>query len=173
MVDTSNMILVIGALLIFGIVLSNTLPIIFSNQVAMQRIEHENMVISMGEELIDEARSKTFNSAMHSDDEDGNEMQDNTWPDDFNEIHENNSGDLTRQNYTAMDHFHGHTETYDTDQGTWEISVELCFTDFIYDPEQDCDPTDQSLHKYMVVHIESMDSDAEARLTSLRTMYED
>lgn len=163
MVDTSNMILVVAALLIFGIVLTNTLPIIFGNQQSMVRIEQEAMATSMAEEIIREMRSKTFNSAMDENSGDGN------WPEDFNNI--TGSDNTDRDNYSAMDHYHNHTERYESDQGVWDISIRLCFAQNQHDPEQQCTQTDKTIHKYMTVRVEAENTDAEVELSALRTLY--
>lgn len=63
MVDTSDLLLVLGAIVIFSIAVLNVNRGVTRNEVLMTEAELEYTAIALGQDLIDEARIKSFDEA--------------------------------------------------------------------------------------------------------------
>ncbi len=164
MADASNLILVVGAVMLFGIILTSTLPVIYGNQRAMVNVDQESQAVELAEEMVNIARSRTFNSAVYDED-----LENPTWPDDFNDLG-GAPDDAQLTQFTGMDHFHGYVDTVRTEQGSWRREVELQWLDEV-DPDVVVG-TGPSFHKQIRVTVESLDTDGDVELVAQRTSYE-
>ncbi len=162
MVDTSDLILVIAALSMFGMILTNANRVIFGNQNSIVHIEHEAAGITLANEIIDDARRKMFNSAL-ADGPEGN------WPADFSTDFGAPAGATDLNDFYAWEHYHNYQDTVSTDQGQWFRSVEVHFCELDQPTEIVQEPT---FHKRMVVTVEPLDKGTGVEMSSVRTAHE-
>ena len=162
MADASNLILVVGAVMLFGIILTSTLPVIYGNQRSMVNVDQESQAVELAEEMINIARGRAFNSALEAN------LDDPTWPDDFSDLG-GAPDDAELSQLDGMDHFHGYADTVRTDQGNWRREVELQWLDEV-DPDVVVG-TGPSFHKQIRVTVESLDTDGDVELVAQRTSY--
>lgn len=161
MVDSSNLLLVIAAMVIFGIILTNTNRLIFSNESKITAIEVEAEAIALAQEIVDEARQKVFNSSLLT-------AEDGNWPEDFSTQFGPPAGASDKNSFLAWEHFHNYKDTIATDQGSWYREVKVYYSNFDQPDEPVTGPT---FHKNMEVKVSASNTPYEIRLTALRSGY--
>ncbi len=148
MAGYSEVINVMGAMIIFAMILFNANSMIIRNSVSQVEGELEYEVIALGQEIIDEALSKSFDqvtvnaAAPPSLIPGGFTPSDQLGPD---------SGETERIYFNDFDDYNGWSDTFQTEHGEFELSAEVFYVDevnFQYTSQQ-------STFKKIVVTITS------------------
>jgi hypothetical protein len=126
MAGYSEVINVMGAMIIFAMILVNANSMIIRNSVMQVEGELEYEVIALGQEIIEEALSKSFDqvtvnaAAPPSLIPGGFTPSDQLGPD---------AGENDRTEFNDFDDYHGWSDTFHTEHGEFELSAEVYYVD--------------------------------------------
>ncbi len=162
MVDTSDLIMVIAALSMFGMILTNTNRVILGNQNTIVNAEQEATGMALANEIIEDARRKHFNSALKDNPE-------GDWPSEFSDQFGAPAGANGLEDFYAWEHYHDYRDTIDTEQGKWYRSVQVHFCD-LDDPGTPVN--EPTFHKQMVVTVKPAENEYRVQMQSVRTAHE-
>ncbi|MEX0648400.1 MAG: hypothetical protein WEA56_17180 [Balneolaceae bacterium] len=125
MIGYSEVIQTMAAMIIFSMILMNANRMIHRNTVMQVEGELEQEVIALGQEIIEEAHTKSFDEVTV-----GATAPPADIPGDFvASTSLGTDGETARQYYDDFDDYNGHTETAQTAHGDFEISVEVYYVD--------------------------------------------
>jgi hypothetical protein len=126
MAGYSEVINVMGAMIIFSMILLNANSLIMRNTMMQVEGELEQEVIALGQEIIEEALSKSFDEVTHN-----AAAPPSLIPEGF--THPSNlgpdPGETDRRYYNDFDDYHGYESTFVTEHGEFEISVEVFYVE--------------------------------------------
>jgi len=126
MAGYSEIINVMGAMIIFSMILLNANSLIMRVSMIQVEGELEQEVIALGQEIIEEALSKSFDEvtaeavAPPSLIPEGFTHPNNVGPD---------PGEFNRSYFNDFDDYHGYKSTFVTEHGEFEISVEVFYVE--------------------------------------------
>lgn len=126
MIGYTEVIQTMAAMIIFSMILMNANHLIHRNTVMQVTSELEREVISLGQEIIEEARTKSFDEVTHnatappSDIPGGFTPADQLGPE---------TGETNRRYFNDFDDYNGWSQTVTTEHGDFEISAEVFYVD--------------------------------------------
>jgi hypothetical protein len=126
MAGYSEVINVIGAMIIFSMILLNANSMIIGNSIKQVEGELEYEVIALGQEIIEEALSKSFDqvtvnaAAPPTLIPGGFTPSDQLGPD---------TGEAERTEFNDFDDYNGWSGTFQTEHGEFELSAEVFYVD--------------------------------------------
>lgn len=172
MAGYSEVINVIGAMIIFSIILLNANSIIMRNSIMQVEGELEQEVIALGQEIIEEALSKSFDQVTVN-----AAAPPALIPGGFTPAGQlgPDSGEYNRSDFNDFDDYNGWSDTFETTHGLFELSSEVYYVDedtFLY-------TTQQSTFKKIVVTVTSQyltdgsGAPVEYKLEFIRNYYAD
>ncbi len=123
MAGYSEIINVIGAMIIFSVILLSANSMIMRNSMMQVEGELEQEVIALGQEIIEEALSKSFDRVTV-----GAAAPPTDIPGGFTPASEFENT-KTRSDFTAFEDYHGWSGTVETSQGTFELFSEVFYVD--------------------------------------------
>lgn len=148
MTGYSEVLQTIGAVIIFSMILMNANHMIHRNTVMQIQVEMEQEVISIGQEIIEEARSRSFDQVTVN-----AEAPPSLIPEGFTDSEF--LGPAPNQNnrfqFDDFDDYNGWEETFITAQGEFNLRAEV----FYVDPATYDSTGDKSTFKKIRVFIES------------------
>jgi|SRR6056297_1251006 len=155
MIGYSEVLQTMAAMIIFSVILMNANRMIHRNTVVQIDSEYENEVIELGQEIIVEAREKSFDQVTV-----GATAPPADIPGDFSVAGNlgSDTGETLRTNFNDFDDYNGWTETITTTHGDFSISVEVFYVEDvnastdIYDYQK---VTNQTTFKKIEVTINS------------------
>ncbi|WP_116031866.1 hypothetical protein [Rhodohalobacter sp. SW132] len=129
MIGYSEVIQTMAAMIIFSMILINANYMIQRNSIMQIDAELEQEVISLGQEIIEEARAKAFDEVTQG------EMPPTIIPGGFTPTSafptEEEQQLAIRSNFLAFEDFHNWSEVITTPHGDFHISVEVYYVDDI------------------------------------------
>jgi hypothetical protein len=138
MIGYTEVIQTMAAMIIFSMILINANNMIHKNTTMQIEGEIEQEIISLGQEIIEEARIRSFdrvveemNSLPPSDIPGGFTPASDLGPDTAPDFAHNYDaeGNPDRSLFTDFDDYHGWNETFTTEHGDFDISVEVFYVD--------------------------------------------
>lgn len=142
----SDVIQVIGAMIIFSLILLNANSLMLRNQQVQVESELEQEVVALAQEIIEEARTRSFDqvtwqaAAPPAEIPEGFSAAASLGPD---------SGESNRTQFNDFDDYHGWSQQTETAQGIYDLDVEVVYADpSTYQPT-----TAHSTFKKMTVQI--------------------
>lgn len=126
MAGYSEVINVMGAMIIFSMILLNANSLILRNTLIQVEGELEQEVIALGQEIIEEALSKSFDEVTYNAAAPptlipgGFTQPDQLGPD---------AGENNRSDFNDFDDYNGYESTFVTEHGEFEISVEVFYVE--------------------------------------------
>lgn len=129
MIGYSEVLQTMAAMIIFSVILMNSNHMIQRNTLFQVEAELEQEVISLGQEIIEEARSKSFDEVTQGD------MPPTIIPAGFTPTSEfpteADQEIAFRSNFTAFEDYHNWSEIITTPHGDFSINVEVYYVDDI------------------------------------------
>ena len=126
MAGYSEVINVMGAMIIFSMILLNANSLIIRNTLVQVEGELEQEVIALGQEIIEEALSKSFDEVTYNAAAPPSLIPEGfTHPDQLGP----DAGEYNRSNFNDFDDYHGYESTFVTEHGEFEISVEVFYVE--------------------------------------------
>jgi len=133
MAGYSEIINVIGAMIIFSVILMSANSMIMRNNLIQIEGELEQEVVALGQEIIEEALSKSFDRVTVN-----AQAPPANIPGGFTPASEF-ANNKERRNFTAFEDYHGWSDTFETSHGSFELSSEVFYVDednFLYSSQQ-------------------------------------
>ena len=136
MIGYSEVIQTMAAMIIFSMILINANYMIQRNTLMQIDGELEQEVISLGQEIIEEARIRSFDREVEEDDAlpptsipEGFTPADELGPDTTPYYNNFRDGEPDRQKFTDFDDYNGWSDTITTKHGDFEVSAEVFYVD--------------------------------------------
>ena len=153
MMGYTEVIQVMGAMIIFALVLTTANRFMLNNDTVRVSSEVEVRAVSIAQDVIEFSKTVPFDAATI-----GNTIPDNV-PDDFvsgNPVP--NTTATTRQNIDSFEELNGYTETFNTDLGEFELSAAV---EYMNPADLTSTTTSRSIYKRISVTVanESMMND--------------
>lgn len=148
MIGYSEVIQTMAAMIIFSIIIMNATSLVHRNTTIQIEGELEQEVITLAQEIIDEARSKSFDevvvgvSAPPADIPGDFTAPDQLGPD---------AGETNRADFNDFDDYHGYHETMTTAHGDFSVDVEVYYVN----PSNFQKTTSRSTFKKITVTVRS------------------
>lgn len=148
MAGFSEVINVMGAMIIFSMILLNANSLIIRNSMMQVEGELEQEVIALGQEIIEEALSKSFDEVTYN-----SSAPPSMIPEGFTPANllGPDAGENNRSDYNDFDDYDGWSDTFTTEHGTFELSAEV----FYVDENNFLEISQQSTFKKIIVTITS------------------
>lgn len=126
MIGYSEVIQTMAAMIIFSIIIMNANSLVHRNTTIQIEGELEQEVITLAQEIIDEARSKSFDRVVV-----GAAAPPADIPGDFTAPGQlgPDAGETAREHFDDFDDFHGYQETISTSHGDFSVAVEVYYVD--------------------------------------------
>ncbi len=149
MAGYSEVINVIGAMIIFSMILLTANSMMLRNTTMQIEGELEQEVISLGQEIIEEALNKSFDEVVSHD----NAVPPSLIPGGFTSPDELGPDGIetNREDFNDFDDYNGWSGTFETSHGTFELRAEV----FYVDENSFEEINQQSTFKKIVVYITS------------------
>ncbi len=147
MIDTSDLLLVLGAMVILSITIININRASALNDILLMESELEYTAIALGQNFIDAARAKSF-------DENTVSSTPNNVPAGFTRASKFGGGNdgETFANYDDFDDFHGVSISETTEHGVYQISATV---NYVSESNPGIISNNKTLHKRMNVSVSS------------------
>ncbi len=145
MIGYTEVLQVIGAMIIFSLILMTSNSMILRNTQMQVEGELEQETIALAQDIIEEARIKEFDENTSA------PLPPTQIPGGFTSAGGlgTESGETDRNQYDDFDDYNGHTETVETEHGQFEIDTEV----FYVESSTFTKTTSQTTFKKMVVTI--------------------
>lgn len=130
MVGYSEVINVIGAMIIFSMILLNANHMIHRNTLMQIEGELEQEVIALGQEIVEEALSKSFDQVTVN-----AAAPPTLIPEGFTPSEELglDAGENSRSDFNDFDDYHGWESPMETEHGTFHLSAEVFYVNEVVD----------------------------------------
>ncbi len=156
--DFSDLFYTIFSIVIFSFLLLQANSLMLRNDNVTVDYEYEKTAIALAQSIIEEAKSLAFDENLSADDV----------PNDFKAPGQFGSGGLSREDFTAFDHFHGFNETVATQLGDYDITVTVEYID----SEPPFDPVGgRTTSKRMTVTAGSVANNDSATLVYIKSFF--
>jgi len=126
MIGYSEVLQTMAAMIIFSMILLNTNHMIQRNSMMQVESELEQEVITLGQEVIDEARTKSFDQVTVN-----AEAPPSSIPGGFTAAGSlgSGSGETTRRSFNDFDDYNNWSDTFTTEHGEFEVGVQVYYVD--------------------------------------------
>ncbi len=161
MTDYSDLLFTMAAILIFSLFLLQANQAMVRNDVVTVDNEYEKTAISVAQSVIDEARNKVFDQTLL----DGEAPS--TLPDGFR-LELGPTEGLTRSDFEVFDHYHGYSETVETQLGDYVVDVNVSY---VSDTAPFTEVTGPTFRKKMEVRVRQADANGRAQLNYIKTYF--
>lgn len=125
MVGYSEVLQTLAAMIIFSVILMNTNHMIQRNSMMQVKSELEQEVIALGQEVIDEARTKAYDAATVN-----ASAPPSLIPGGFTAIGPG-GGETTRRSFNDFDDYDGWSDIMTTEHGDFQVSAEVFYVDAV------------------------------------------
>ena len=122
----AEVIQVVGAMIIFGLILLSSNSMILRNSMFQVEGELEQEVIALGQEIIEEAQTKSFDQVTYN-----TEAPPADIPGGFTPPGQlgPDPGEPNRSDFNDFDDYHGWADQVTTEHGTFNLSAEVFYVD--------------------------------------------
>ena len=126
MIGYSEVLQTMAAMIIFSMIMLNANLMIQRNSMMQVESELEQEVIALGQEIIDEARTKAYDAATVS-----AAAPPSLIPGGFTSIGPGGS-ETTRRSFNDFDDYDGWSDTFTTEHGNFQVRSEVFYVDPVY-----------------------------------------
>lgn len=126
MIGYSEVLQTMAAMIIFSVILMNANHMIQRNSMMQIEAELEQEVIALGQEVIEEARTKAFDQVTVNAAAPPSLIPDGFTPPEFLGA---DAGESSRANFNDFDDYNGWADTFTTEHGEFEVSAEVFYVD--------------------------------------------
>lgn len=128
MVGYSEVLQTMAAMIIFSVILLNANHMIQRNSMMQVQSELEDEVIALGQEVIEEARTKAFDEVTHN-----AAAPPSLIPGGFtsSDMLGNDGVETTRQSFNDFDDYNGWSDTFVTVHGEFSVSAQVYYVDAV------------------------------------------
>ncbi len=158
MTGMSEFIQVMGAMVIFSLILMNMNRFMVLNDLALVQNEYEQVAMAAGQSIINEARVQRF------DENDETYTAHNKLGPEGSENRQN----VSDPPYNDFDDYHGYYETRNINGVDYNLGVEVCYVEQA-DLDQCVDYVTE--HKYMTVEVDNRYMDSTVRLHMVKSAF--
>lgn len=126
MVGYSEVLQTMAAMIIFSVILLNANQMIHRNSLIQVESELEQEIIALGQEVVEEARTKSFDEVT-----DNAVAPPSLIPGGFTQPAQlgADAGEGSRVNFNDFDDYNGWSDTFTTEHGVFELSAEVYYVD--------------------------------------------
>ncbi|MFO7847773.1 MAG: hypothetical protein R6V27_14495 [Balneolaceae bacterium] len=126
MVGYSEVLQTMAAMIIFSIILLNANHVIHRNSMIQVESELEQEIIALGQEVVEEARTKSFDQVTVN-----AAAPPSIIPAGFTPTDQlgDDAGESTRSSFNDFDDYNGWTDTFTTEHGDFEVQAEVYYVD--------------------------------------------